>query len=125
MTESNLIFKAPLGAYVGDGWAPIVNKLYEDLRAIDPEFVCQQVKEKFGGLRFYFDVSEGASDEAAKEMDRLVDKAKYQCAVTCEFCGDPGKLREQGWLKTLCDPCAVKYYDEGKRPWADDWDISV
>lgn len=120
MTESNLIFKAPLGAYVGDGWAPIVNKLYDDLRAIDPTLTVDQVKEKFGMLRIYV-----GDCEDYDKINPLIEEAERECAKTCEFCGDPGRLREQGWLKTLCDPCAVKYYDEGKRPWADDWDISV
>lgn len=43
---------------VGDGWMPIVDKLHEDIKALDPNYSISQIKEKFGTLRFYCSYSE-------------------------------------------------------------------
>lgn len=60
-----------------------------------------QVKEKFASLRFYM-------NHYVKEIEDLIDEAEEKCSKTCEECGRPGKLREGGWLKTLCDKCDKK-----------------
>ena len=41
------------GFNCGDGWYALIYKLCKDLVKIDPVLVVVQVKEKFGGLRFY------------------------------------------------------------------------
>jgi hypothetical protein len=56
------------------------------------------VKEKFGELRFYMT---GYNDE----IDKLIDAAEDLSARTCEICGQPGELRDIGWLYTWCDTC--------------------
>jgi DNA-directed RNA polymerase subunit RPC12/RpoP len=95
-----------------NGWNGIIRDLSLKLEAIiaampDTERVnykCAQCKEKFGTLRFYMNAE-------TTEMDRLIGEAEKASAVTCEYCGQPGKLRTKGWLFTLCDKC-----DE-ERPW--------
>jgi hypothetical protein len=58
-----------------------------------------QVKEKFGGLRFY--VSGG--DDYVRG---LIDAIESQSYVTCEDCGNKGKRQNRGnWILTLCDQC--------------------
>jgi len=54
------------------------------------------MKEKFGGLRFYYD---GGDDE----VSGMVRMAEAWAEHTCEECGAPGKSRDSGWIKTLCD----------------------
>lgn len=55
-----------------------------------------QIKEKFGGLRFYID---GHSDEAAA----VIGIAEAECWKTCEACGAPGRRRDEfEWITTLC-----------------------
>lgn len=61
-----------------------------------PQVVVTQIKEKFGGLRFYYD----GGDEHVSGMVRM---AESWADHTCEMCGAPGKLRRGGWLTTLCD----------------------
>ena len=56
-----------------------------------------QVKEKFGGLRFYLDSS---ATEKLHDAIRLAEDESYK---TCELCGEPGEPRREGWIKTLCD----------------------
>jgi hypothetical protein len=55
-----------------------------------------QIKEKFGGLRFY--VSGG------DEFDRgVIFTAEAMSRKICETCGQKGKTRDDGWMITLCD----------------------
>jgi hypothetical protein len=56
----------------------------------------QQIKEKFGGLRFYYD----GGDE---RISGLVDMAETWANHTCETCGNKGQKRSGGWVRTLCD----------------------
>ena len=70
----------------------------EPLREVEQP-VCQvtldQVKEKFGTLRFYYS---GGDDY----ISGLVSMAESMSAVTCEECGNPGKQVGGGWITTLC-----------------------
>lgn len=66
---------------------------------------ASQVKEKFGVLRFYMT---GYNDE----IEQAIEQAKELSATTCEKCGNPGQLRDTGWLFTLCDECFEKRQQE-------------
>lgn len=59
---------------------------------------ASQVKEKFGGLRFYM-------THATDEMYDITDAAEQESEEICEQCGAPGELRGNAWLTTLCQPC--------------------
>lgn len=90
---------------VGPGWHPIVRPLLDMAKKIEGAQVVQ-VKEKFGGLRFY--VHTPASDAAAALME-AIDKAEALSNVTCEDCGAPGKhVSPRGWIRTLCPACEAK-----------------
>lgn len=83
--------------YVGKGWWPLVNQLLDDLLELGWDGAVYQVKEKFGGLRFY--IGEG-SDEIHERIQQAEDESYSVCKVT----GKPGKLRSDlGWMRTLCD----------------------
>lgn len=70
-----------------------------------PQVIATQVKEKFGTLRFYY----YGGDEYCRGIESL---AESMSAVTCEDCGNPGKLLTQGWFKTLCETHAKEqHYD--------------
>jgi hypothetical protein len=82
---------------VGEGWFPLIKSLIEDLIALGWNKQVCQVKEKFGGLRFYIN---NGSDEI---FDRI-RKAEDDSLDICEKTGNPGSLRNHnGWLVTLCD----------------------
>ena len=129
------------GFDVGDGWEPIIRRLSEKLEQLiavipepkmmpagtskfgdypeHPEYELPravQVKEKFGGLRFYM-------SSESDEMYEAIKEAEAEAWKTCEVCGSPGKPRGGGWIRTLCDACAAarprvereeEEYDEDK-----------
>ena len=66
-----------------------------------PQVTLDQVKEKFGTLRFYYT---GGDDY----ISGMVSLAESMSAVTCESCGNPGKSRGGGWIHTYCEPCEDK-----------------
>ena len=92
---------------VGPGWHGLIRDLEEKLNAIDPDFTIQQVKEKFGGLRYYADTSQ--LDEFTN-FHGLIAKAEADSFTMCEECGKPAEPRSlHGWVKTLCDEHREEY----------------
>ena len=71
------------------------------LRRARSEVRCHQIKEKFGGLRFY--VSNACPD--AEEAIAWAEKESFK---VCEHCGAPGKPRRSGWIKAECDSCTER-----------------
>jgi hypothetical protein len=68
---------------------------------IEPEtlqFVVGQVKEKFGGLRFY---GMGGDDFTSG----AISMAESMSFKICETCGAPGRPTNDGWITTTCDGC--------------------
>jgi hypothetical protein len=63
-----------------------------------PQVTLDQVKEKFGTLRFYYS---GGDDIT----DGMVRMAESMSGVTCEECGNVGERRGGGWVHTYCTPC--------------------
>ena len=84
------------GAEIGQGWMPLVTELLDKLKSIGWDGNILQIKEKFGGLRFYIDTG---SDRAFD----LIDEYENKSFSICEICGDPGKLIGHGWLMTRCE----------------------
>jgi len=100
------------GFSCGPGWYPILEKLCANIQShIDwkneqfekygrgeavPQVVAAQIKEKFGGLRFYYD----GGDDTVRGMVRM---AEAWADSSCEDCGAPGRQRNSGWIRTLCD----------------------
>ena len=66
-----------------------------------PQVTLDQVKEKFGTLRFYYS---GGDDY----ISGMVSLAESMTAVTCESCGKIGERRGGGWVHTYCEPCEEK-----------------
>lgn len=59
-------------------------------------FCANQVKEKYGGLRFYM-------NKSTDEIRQAIQDAKAESVSTCETCGRSGKLRDAGWWFVACD----------------------
>lgn len=76
-------------------WTAIVERKERPVPEPVEQVVAIQVKEKFGGLRFYYN---GGDDY----IKGVVDMAEEMSYVTCEECGAPGKPTKGGWIRTLC-----------------------
>jgi hypothetical protein len=79
-----------LGEIVAGGFRKIPESI--------PQVTLDQVKEKFGTLRFYYT---GGDDI----IDGMVRMAESMTGVTCEECGNVGERRGGGWVHTYCTPC--------------------
>lgn len=105
------VCNCPCGVYVPSGWEPIVEELcgaihdyvtktyrFKDGEKVYPPSVrIDQIKEKFGGLRFYYS---GGDEQVAG----MVHFAEYLCNKICEVSGERGELCSRGgWLKTLSE----------------------
>lgn len=89
------------GFECGDGWYTLIDALCSLLQwDIDynhqPQLEVEQVKEKYGGLRFYVNQSTDRQEGAIA----LAESLSYRI---CEVCGAPGKPNKEGWIKTTCE----------------------
>ena len=90
-----------------DGWFDIIMELCEEIHAMRPK--VQQIKEKFGGLRFYASFPKDYSEQGWA----IVRKAEEKASETCEDCGEPGEHRvRNGWRYISCQQCHEKYCEE-------------
>jgi len=91
------------GIETGDGWYTLLDTLcssiQHDLDTCQKGEVRQvkavQVKEKFGGLRFYYTGGHA-------RIRGMVDLAEALSYRTCDVCGAPGKPNNSGWVRTRC-----------------------
>lgn len=86
----------------GPGWFKLIDEMATEIQAHIDASGCEQVKaiqfkEKFGEVRFYF----VGGDDTCHEIAR---KAEQQSLITCDLCGEPGKLSNTGgWLSVRCE----------------------
>ena len=90
---------------VDEGWYQIVVDCDNLLTEIDPDYQIAQIKQKFGGLRYYFQPSDVNNGELYVKMNSVVLAYEKIASMTCEATGKPGVLMKSkgGWVKTL-DP---------------------
>lgn len=96
------------GMECDDGWYWLIDKLcdtiqnYTDINGKD-QVEATQVKEKFGGLRFYVI---GANDL----VDGMIWLAESMSHNICEKCGSTKDVSStKGWIVTLCKTCMEEY----------------
>jgi len=104
-TPSNPMLPMAWGFECGDGWYGIINHCckmiqYDVDRNNKTQVVAVQVKEKFGGLRFYID----GGDEKAYDIIHFFESLSY---IICEECGSSNATSETtcGWVRTRCKNC--------------------
>lgn len=79
---------------------------YKDCKEIQ-QVVAVQVKEKFGGLRFYYN----GGDDVIRSY---VDFAESLSLKICEHCGTTENVGHttSGWISVLCENCYKKANEE-------------
>jgi hypothetical protein len=102
------------------GWYKIMNRLCSELSVIleealevnpetpeEPLFSVLQVKEKFGGLRFYY-MMNTKDDELYRRIQTAVDNAEDTSYSTCQITGNIGVLCKDGsHFMTLCEESRI------------------
>jgi len=101
---------------IGDGWFPVVDALCQKIEnayqalpleektdaALNGAYKGCQIKEKFGGLRFYV-------DGETPEITRWIAEAEEACWKICENCGSPGNRDNSShWIMVLCKGCSLQ-----------------
>ena len=95
-----------------DGWFWLIDQLCESIQNhIDSnnkyssedkqisQVVADQVKEKFGGLRFYHSGGD-------RHIEGMVSMAENMSYSICEFCGSTENVGStSGWIYTICKEC--------------------
>lgn len=85
----------------GDGWFNLLNELSNKIeqhiiKNNIKDMFAMQVKEKFGGLRFYMTCFDD-------KVEQWINEAEDKAANTCELCGNAGKIHwTNGWASCLC-----------------------
>ena len=100
------------GIECGEGWYSLLDelltKIEDELKQNpSPNFYVTQIKEKFGGLRFYVSC-------ASDKIHDWIHEAERDSTRICECCGKPAKTTDAGWYVTLC-PKHLREYNKGKR----------
>ena len=124
------------------GWYYILEQLCNELEYSNLDYVAkwgmaivaEQVKEKYGTLRFYFDVrnvdSNGKIDNEHQNCklndvqskivsehiymfaQHLINEAEHMTEDTCANCGKPltpdNKVETEGWISYICKKCNEK-----------------
>ena len=93
------------GISVGDGWFPLIDQLCKSLqhetdKCNAPQVIAAQVKEKFGGLRFYV-------NSANETQFNYIEFAEALSYKICEECGTMNQVITEGpgWIQSLCKEC--------------------
>ena len=96
------------GVECGKGWESLYKPLMEYIEEYnhthtDKPIEIHQVKEKFGGLRFYTNFT----DEKLREMIRKAEEKSFN---TCEICGKyiDKPIVENHWIYPQCEECHTK-----------------
>jgi len=92
--------KAPLNSRIGKiehKARSLMFKFSTIEKVYAPTITIDQIKEKFGTLRFYYSGGDA-------KIDGIVTFAEHLSSVTCEQTGERGSMHKRGyWYKTLSD----------------------
>lgn len=109
LTDFPLLYKNNMYFEVDDGWFDLLydlsTKLENNLSVRSDLPNCEnyphvnQVKTKFGGLRFY-------TSDMPSHLQEIIDVYEAKSYTVCELCGASGKPTGRGWIWTLCPRCA-------------------
>lgn len=99
-----------------------------DENGSEPDIIIDQIKEKYGILRFYYHYGDddpgihaidciggpsarfrpGRGDKLRERIAEIVSWGEERSGEICEKCGKAGKTRDLAYIQTLCDECYKK-----------------
>jgi hypothetical protein len=82
---------------VGDGWSPLIHRLFDTFEKIKGDAKIIRVRERWGGLRIY-------TSSINTELEECIKVLSDESYKICEVCGARGVLRSKNKkYKTLCE----------------------
>lgn len=88
-----------------NNWAIRKSEAYKLIEQV----TCTQIKEKFGGLRFYYE----GGDDFCVGIVRFIENHSYNI---CESCGTNQDIGyTEGWISTVCRKCSENYKNTWKQ----------
>lgn len=111
-SEVEIIVETPyelFGIECGKGWEELLKPIFDYINEYNLDkddnnkIVPTQIKEKFGGLRFY-------TNFETSTLTKLIHQAEEESYNTCEICGSKNDVGHtfKGWLSTICFDCIKK-----------------
>jgi hypothetical protein len=101
-----------------DGWYTIIEKLCAQLQHDTninnyPQVVAEQVKEKFGTMRFYYRLEYTENSKTCNFKDfregfiaGMIASSESRCSEICAICGSNQSIKsKKGWVQYLCENC--------------------
>lgn len=82
---------------VSDGWLPLIQEMIQGMIEQKWDKQVNQIKEKFGGLRFYI-------NNGSNEVYNVIHWGEEKSYTICETCGSKEDVAQTkgGWITTLC-----------------------
>lgn len=129
------------GIEAGNGWYQLLYDMCKEIAEVleaeekTDHIVVDQIKEKFGSLRFYYHfegmepgiqafdfIGQGSirimpgKDDAYQKISKIVQKYEDKSKEVCEICGCEGTVRtDLRWIRALCDTCYSKCPERAKK----------
>lgn len=95
------------GSQCGDGWTGLIRPLQDEVVRLGGKI--RQIKEKFGGLRFHYELPKKTPEAERLALQKRVERAMEASFSICEKCGAPGSLVvHNGLYFTACASCLAK-----------------
>lgn len=85
------------------GWRGLLDGLVHLLNQLECDITVDQVKEKFGGLRFYVHVDPDASAQEVRQANNWIETAEEASFLLCYVCGAGVTHQGSGsWTRFFC-----------------------
>lgn len=105
------------------GWYNLFLQMCDDIKHVLEKyslidiFEFEQVKEKWGGLRCYYNLgfNYDYDSNCSKEIQDILYKYEYMAKLVCARCGDIATyMAYSGWISPCCDECinSLEYLTE-------------
>lgn len=105
---------------IPSGWVNIAHEMIEKCEAINPTYVVDDMKEKWGRLDTYshceswYENDEMITDlDESRSIHQIEEEYSIKASLTCCICGQPAVKYSTGWIVPWCDNCGKdeeKYY---------------
>jgi uncharacterized protein YfkK (UPF0435 family) len=94
---------------INEGWKELVEEITSKIEVVNNKYSpssyirAAQVKQKFGGLRYYISIEEIDEQDVRYVYDMIAEAEKRSFTI-CEYCGSPANTsRDRPYVETLCD----------------------